>query len=790
MMNKTTLILLSVGALMTLPGRVSAMEEPILLHSDAVTVAVHPDASVEISNSDGQQLLTIEGLNLRGEVRGATESARDIGSVKAEDGTQGVQIRYALGKIVTGNPATVVEEPPEVTLTVFAHPGYAELLWMVTGVSTNNPKASLDPSMMRRRLSKGSQAAEAVRKCSFWERHEAGGVPYEVAAGTLQEYTGGAAPFVMAYRGRLNTRWVDTTTSHAAIGRAEPGQFMSRMAVIPGTIDSPACSGVLAAWGGRTLGVDFAGLPTYQLWESAADGSPTELSLQVKLLNVSGRARPLQVKAWLRDWDGNLLLEEAQQLDFAAMEAKFLPLSATVKEPRGIYFLEVSLTDPERGEEAFRRTNLCVLPPHRFTAGPEESVFGIAAYWPIPDEESVQRLMDRMGIVWVRQGNTHLQHPPRISMRHSNANWRNLTNETLRLQHFEKEFKTIAENGNRYWEFGNEANMSTLGIAMEGGGIGKALQAPAYSAVIVALRAAMAERADWPQIQLLGLGLAGMDTAFVKKMKECGSFDLIDGFCLHPGRGNFTPDYPVTKPWEPWTGLGSANYWNYYGSLKEARRVFRELGRPDLPLYLTEVYAPTYPNSYWEDTLRNAAENAFLTMALGQAEGVKAIFWYQLFDSVWFDRLGVNPKNREYHFGLLQHDLSLKPSAMAYVAAAETLEKATFRGWIRFEDEHLRGMAWDSPKGPFVLLWSRADGYVLTERKKPFASPEPWIDTWKTHTKIALPARGDGVRQMDCIGRETALPLAADGTVTVELTGAPVVVWGLADLPLWDTSGN
>jgi len=40
------------------------------------------------------------------------------------------------------------------------------------------------------------------------------------------------------------------------------------------------------------------------------------------------------------------------------------------------------------------------------------------------------------------------------------------------------------------------------------------------------------------------------------------------------------------------------------------------------------------------------------------------------------DRCGVDPKEREYFFGLLNRDLSPKPSFMAYCAVAEALEGA------------------------------------------------------------------------------------------------------------------
>ena len=44
-------------------------------------------------------------------------------------------------------------------------------------------------------------------------------------------------------------------------------------------------------------------------------------------------------------------------------------------------------------------------------------------------------------------------------------------------------------------------------------------------------------------------------------------------------------------------------------------------------------------------------------------------------------------------------------------------------------------------------------------------------------------ARDESVEMTDCIGRVTTLPVT-NGTVRIELTGAPVVLRGLAPLPL------
>ena len=110
--------------------------------------------------------------------------------------------------------------------------------------------------------------------------------------------------------------------------------------------------------------------------------------------------------------------------------------------------------------------------------------------------------------------------------------------------------------------------------------------------------------------------------------------DLLDGIALHPGRGNFTPDFPVIAPWEDFKKPAFGyQYWNYYGSIRVVKNFIQKHGG-DKDLYLTEIYALDYPNHSWNDTPREAAENLLLSYALAAAEGVKNALYYQLFLSL------------------------------------------------------------------------------------------------------------------------------------------------------------
>ena len=73
---------------------------------------------------------------------------------------------------------------------------------------------------------------------------------------------------------------------------------------------------------------------------------------------------------------------------------------------------------------------------------------------------------------------------------------------------------------------------------------------------------------------------------------------------------------------------------------------------------------------------------------------------------------------------------------------------------------------------------ARTDGFFLTERTKEFAGTEPWVDTWKSRRKSVFDAAGDTVTVIDPIGRAKTVR-AVNGKVTLELSGAPLMVYGI-----------
>lgn len=618
----------------------------------------------------------------------------------------------------------------------------------------------------------------SMRQIGCWVRDANGGIPYEMLAGRV--LSGGGTRYVFPAGCKPVGRWQGRERMHTTFVRRNDGDWETDFLVA--SEDGVPDEAYAALFAGRSCSLSFRSRRTYSLF--SGEERPC-VGLSAVLLDNAPRR--IRIRCVARDWDGREVFGWRTEKTVNRGDRLEKDVFIETDEERGIYFLEATLEDVVTGRElAFVRTNVAKLPPHSFATTPETSMMGLAAYWPIPDEESVQKLMDRMGVVRVREGDTRKQHPPRVSNHHCQVpESSQFANEDEMSAWIESELASCRKRGNEYWEFGNELNMSTLGIALEGGGIGKALEASRYAEWIRRVEKIRREK-GYEDVKLLSLGVAGFDKAFFEAIYDEGIDGLLMGLCLHPGRGNFTPDYPYVRPEAAAGGrvktddptahadrLENSNFWNFYGAVRGLKALSNERGKKSL--WLTEVYTPTYPNSGWEDTLRDSADNVILTYALSAAEDMKCVFYYQLFDGVWFDRCGINPSDREYFFGLLNRDLSPKPAFMAYCAISEILEGAAFEKWAELPNKNQHGLFFKGGKmGRFVILWDRSEGYVLTKNERPFKSPEPWQKKWKKHSKVTLMTQNPLVA-IDSIGRRRMLH-PKDELVDVALDGSPLVL--------------
>ena len=665
--------------------------------------------------------------------------------------------------------------------------GVVSVRFAISHVATND-NFRADLCMFGRQHANGLTRGALSRAEGYWVRDPGGGQPWEERLGGVLGYTnavGRGVKYIFAKEMIPNPDWASPLFQHLLFRPAAEGEWVSDFKVFSADPSQSDLAVALVAEG-RAAQVTLRTAKTYNWFEDPAE----PLAFAGEVLNAQAAPRNFQVSWWVRDFTaGGVVASGARSVALAFGASETITVAFNPPEARGLYLVEMSARDETDGREAFARTSLARLPPHRFKATPANSPFGLAAYWPIPDEESVQRLMDRMGVMWIRGGDTRKQHPPRVAKHISGGK------ETLKLKGDEREkwivdqLETCRTNHNEYWEFCNELNMTAPGgIALKTHGIGKAVLAPAYAEFVKDIARVKKERGY--RVRLLSLGLAGHDSVFLQRLNELGVWAYLDGICVHPGRGNFTVDYPylipervegkTVKTDDPDTTerLAYSSYWNYLGTVRGAQRQIRELG--EKPLWLTEIYAPTFPNSWWEDSLRCSAENVIMTYAFIKADGVACGMWYQLFDTVWYDKLGINSAEREYFFGLLNRDLSFKPALMAYCTIAEALDEAEFLGWLEVGRDTSHAMAFETPRGTMVVAWDRSEGFILNRdhvNGRRYASPEPWVEQWTKTVDVSFPVVDEAI-SINVIGQTRRLP-SQDGKSTVRLTGAPIIVYGL-----------
>lgn len=634
---------------------------------------------------------------------------------------------------------------------------HAQLEWRITGADTLVP----DGFSFSRSI-QAPTAPDDYVAITEWLRDAGGGIPYEDTVGVAHTSTWGNL-YGLFLLDRSRQAWTNATWVHAP-GVADPAGGWTSRADFFFSGTRPSATATIGL--GRELGLELSTNRPFNLYD--AGGEPMELTA---LVANGGAAKSAELHLMVRDFDGTQLAATTVTGSIAAADTWQYTFTVPAP-PAGIALAEVVVRSGD--DEAFARTNLATLPPYDYQAG-ADSMFGIANYpWlQRPSAEALLDLWERVGITMVRiayDGGPGL--PPSAldarGIRHNIELQPSLeVTDTEAAAWAADKLSVAVAAGAGYFEVGNELNRPfNTGVAAQAY-LDKALRP------VVDRRAATGDT-----IKLMNNGLAGMDKPWVENFIAAGGWDLIDAFAYHPGRGNFTPDY--VPPADDWGSGSNGAYWNFYGGLKQLKALMTQHGEKEI--WLTEAYAATKPNSWWHDTYRHAAENVLLTFALAKAEGIRCLCWYQFHDSVLGMPQVANPDNVEYHFGLMNRDLCPKPSLLAYTTAARVLDQAGFRGWLTFTDPKTFGLWFDTPDGPAVVLWNRADGYLLNTAGQRtdwhFPAPEVWVDPWPTKTALTV-AAGNVVHQVDAIGRTQQLP-TTNGHVTLTLDGAPRIYYGLA----------
>ncbi|NNN29379.1 hypothetical protein HLK59_03215 [Streptomyces sp. S3(2020)] len=755
----------------------AALAAGVVLVAESTPTTAYAAAGDVTLTAGGISLLA--GVGGRLAIRDGAGVTRSAGSkFQVKDSVTGIHVSTGgtptLSALPDGTPAIRMDYtfdtaagPTAVTGWFGVTTSHAALEWHVTGADTLVPEGFLFS-----RAIQAPTAPDDYVPITEWVRDTGGGIPYEDTLGVAHTSTWTTTLHGLFLLDRSRQAWTNTTWIHAP-GVADPdGGWRSRADFF---FSETRPSATVTIGRGRELGLELTTNRDFNLYESAGD----QMELTALVANGGTAAKSVDLELWVRAFDGAQLAATTVTGSVAA--AGTWQHTFTLPAPAGgIALAEVAVSSGD--DEAFARTNLAVLPPFDYQAG-TDSMFGIANYpWlQRPSADALLDLWQKAGISLVRiayDGGPGL--PPSAfdarGMRHNIELQPSLTAADDVAATWAADNLAVAVGaGAGYFEVGNELNRPF--------NTGDAAQAYLNKA----LRPVFDRRAvTGDTVKLMNNGLAGMDKPWVENFIAAGGWDLIDAFAYHPGRGNFTADY--IPPGDVWTTGGDGTYWNFYGGLRRLKALMAEHGEKEI--WLTEAYAPTKPNSWWHDTYRHAAENVLLTLALAKAEGVRCVCWYQSHDSVLGMPQVADPDNVEYHYGLMNRDLSPKPSLLAYATAARTLDQATFQGRLTFTDPQTSGLWFDTPDGPAVVLWNRADGYLLNTTGQRtdwhFPAPEVWIDPWPTKTPLTVAAT-TAVRQVDAIGQVTQIPVG-NGSATLTLDGAPRIYYGL--VPDTDDEGR
>lgn len=638
----------------------------------------------------------------------------------------------------------------------------AHVEWHVTGPSTLIPDG-----FMFSRAPQGATSASTFVPLTRWVRDSGGGVPYEEAVGVAYATSWGEQHglFVLD-RSRSREDWTTATWVHAPATPGPGGDLVTAVDFYLSDLrpNATACVGT-----GTDIGVELRTGRPYNLFEP---GQQVQVTYQVA--NGAPAPRTVDLQWWVRDYNGRELLRSSTRVDVPAsgVTQRTFAFDAPAY---GLAVVEVAAGGD--GQEALARTNVSVLPAVGSTSGPA-SMFGIANYaWLVkPTENDLLDLWQRAGISRVRiayAGGPGL--PPASydarGIAHNVELQPSLTaDDATAVAWAATSLSTAVSAGAEYFEVGNELNRPFN----SGNG--------ADTYIAKALRPVHERRtATGADVKIMTQGLAGPDLPWIRNFHAAGGWDLIDAISFHPGRGNFTPDYIPPGDPSTWDTGTNGYYWNFLGGLRAVRALVDQYGGGK-ELWLTEAYAATRPNYWWSDTYRHGGENVFLTLALAMAHGVRGVLWYTFFDSVLGRSQVADPGNVEYHFGLINRDLSLKPSLFAYATAVRLLDGATFVRELSFDDTTSKGLLFDTADGPLAVLWNRTDGYLLNadhpHDSPRFPGPEVWQDPWPSKLRLRLAAAGDTVTEYDSIGQSRRLS-ANGGLVDVVLDGAPRAYLGL-----------
>ena len=434
-----------------------------------------------------------------------------------EDGCQAIRAHFTFPE--RDDSGRKIPETLVLTGTYIARPSAVDVHYTVSGMPEGYVEKKWGGSQFRFVLLGERSLELPVAKTGLWQRHSEGGLPIEEFDAKFVPFRNGNYKICLAYNkgNSANLNWKDEGFRHTVFTeKSLQGEKVldTRFSVVIASADE-SYEVISSRWHGRPFALTLTTDKTYNWWEDALE----TLEVNVNVTNTAQEKKNFRLNYWVRDFKGNVVVRQSEALVLASGECVVRPVRFRSEQERDLFFVEASLVDNEGREQVFSRTNICVLPPHKFFSSPEKSIMGLSAYWEIPDLDNLSRLLQRMGVKWLRNGDT-ANFPSIWAMFHNNVNWKKEWDEQMRKRTVRACLEKMVCNGNRIWEFGNEINMDNAGIAVSKDGIGGAVLLEPYVAWLKTIRRVQQEKPEWQAIKLISFGMAGWDEIFMNKLVE------------------------------------------------------------------------------------------------------------------------------------------------------------------------------------------------------------------------------------------------------------------------------
>jgi len=426
-------------------------DKPLEVKVPGVSLRASNWNDVVVSNEQGTPLITFTGFMIKWRPELASSSGSLRQTTNAQ-GTPAIEVVYQF-------PPTEKGERLEVTGKFALRPNCVDVHYRITGV----PEGSdIGGCMFGRRLPEGANRLPVV-KLGLWKRHEHGGIPVEHADGRFLPFRVNDSLFVLAFdaQNKLTPQWSDGSYQHTGVTQTAPGVYESSFSILFPPHEWPFEAGA-AAWHDRPVALQIATGRPYNWWES----KDAPMGLKATLVNTTQAPRSVQWSYWVRNFAGETVSEATREINLPAGQSVVEDIQFTPSTDRDIFFAEVSAVDKESGQEVFARANLILLPPHAFKSTPADSVIGLSGeVWPYPSKRDMQRLLDRLGVRWLRQ--TSPEHYANvIANRHDNVDLKTTHAPEERDKMIREILQHCIDDGNPAWEFANESNYASLNIGL------------------------------------------------------------------------------------------------------------------------------------------------------------------------------------------------------------------------------------------------------------------------------------------------------------------------------------